>query len=833
MHLDIVIIGIQAESTIAACITSIEQSEDDYIARIMYVDGRSTDKTIEIVQKFSDVEIIQNPMKHPSPGGQRNAGWLAGNAPYILFLDGDTELHPLFIKKSLSILSQQKNAHIGAVFGQRKEKHTHHSVFNWIGDIEWNPIQEKDTLKFMYVHNIHLLNSIKSKKRKNNFILKNVTSPMCQSRYSLYFGGDVMVRRAAMEVTGGYDETFIAGEDPELAIRFGINGYSIWFENIPMTVHDLGYHMQKKSVEHTKLPKTTRICPDQKTFNYKGIWDISNRAYRSGYGYAAVFWRYASKNFSDINHEYLTINEIQNRTSYWRNEVRRIAVRGCGSMLFIILSMMLFFIFSINSLQGVSSHNTLSSNIDSYTFLQNQNVFLLACALLSIILGVFLLLYPRLFSISKLMHMRKLNKKQAKIYAWYCSLIVIPQSLGLLRYFIGLYLHYPLINKLPKKNIKIISDTKGIVKSLVLYLLFCFTMILSLSSCSPRVSPNIYEEESESISAELHQNSSSFVTKAKKNQIYADSQSIESISKDLPDEYLLGAGDVLRLEVWNRPNLSDPNIVVAPDGKITIMRIGTVNVTGRTIESVIAEIESRLQYYYKKPEVRLSITTYKNNKAFVLGRVTSPGLIEFSGRGTLLEALSRAGGLPILSEQSFLTKCAIIRGKNQILWVDLRDLLQNGNMSLNARIYNNDIIFIPESQDELIYVMGEVMIPRAIQLKSEMTYLDALMFSGGPTKSADLQETFIIRFEEGKRLIKKIDLKRMLEEGDSSQNYALKDNDVVYVSETGMASFNCVMQQLLPSLEVLNLGTSVLERFGIMEQLRLRWYGTEGFVDGD
>jgi polysaccharide export outer membrane protein len=236
--------------------------------------------------------------------------------------------------------------------------------------------------------------------------------------------------------------------------------------------------------------------------------------------------------------------------------------------------------------------------------------------------------------------------------------------------------------------------------------------------------------------------------------------------------------------------------------------------------------------YYKRPEVSLVIKEYNNNKAFVLGRIENPGAVKFPGKGTLLEALSLAGGLPVLHKDITLTRCAIIRGKDLVIWVDLRELLHNGNMALNARIKNNDVIFIPESQDELIYVMGEVSNPGAISLSSQMTYLDALMMAGGPSKGANLEKTYILRFNGQDRAVKEINLSRMLEKGELQHNVQLQDNDVLYVAESGVSNFNYKLSQLMPFLQVLSLSASNLERVGIMQQFRQGLWGQEGFVDG-
>ncbi len=313
---------------------------------------------------------------------------------------------------------------------------------------------------------------------------------------------------------------------------------------------------------------------------------------------------------------------------------------------------------------------------------------------------------------------------------------------------------------------------------------------------------------------------------------YTPAAVLEKEAAAIPDDYVLGPGDLLQLDVWNRKALSNPEVLVGPDGVITIPRIGNIAVSGLTREQAAEKITIALSKYYKRPEVSLVIREYNNNKAFVLGRIENPGVVRFPGKGTLLEALSLAGGLPVLREEAVLTRCAIIRGKDQVIWVDLRELLHSGNMALNARIRNNDVIFIPENQDELMYVMGEVFKPGAIRLSSQMTYLDALMLAGGPTKSANLKKTFILRFDGETRTVKEIDLGAMLREGRLEHNVQLKDNDVLYVAENGVSKFNYALNQVMPFLQVLNLSTSVLERFGVMQEVREELWGQEGFVDG-
>ncbi|GFM34467.1 SLBB domain-containing protein [Desulfovibrio subterraneus] len=724
MNVDVVIIGINSAAVLPACVASVRGSSyADGELRLFYVDGGSTDGTQDIAAAMPEVQLIALTPRYPAPGLQRNAGWRAGKAPLVLFLDADTTVDADFIERAVRYFREESSlvpdTRLGAVFGNRHERHPESSVYNWIGDLEWNPTPPATHAASLHTPTpLHVVEA---------------------------FGGDVLVRREALEQTGGYDEILVGGEDPELGVRFGLQGWAVCHADIPMTEHDLA------------TSTLGRHC---------------RRAFRTGYGFAAVALRH-----------------VGTAKGFWLHELFRILIRGGGGAFCLLLSLFLP-LFTLP-------------------------ILLAAAALL--------LLYPRLFSVERFMSAKQLSREEACLYAWHCALIVLPQLAGVIRFLWGAIVQRPLRNKSPLAGKTIENAAAGIAIFLCVF----------LAACSPRVLPKASEEPATVNGNATIATNSTFMAEARKMDAFATVDMITSFSDEVPDEYLLGPGDVLGLEVWNRANLSDPEIVVAPDGTISVMRVGFISVEGRTVKDVADELTGRLSEYYSAPEVRLTVRRYKNNKAFVLGRVTNPGLVEFSGKGSLLEALSLAGGLPILSSKSFLTKCAIIRGKNQVIWINLRELLQNGNMALNTQIRNNDIIFIPESEDELVYVMGEVKTPGAIHLKSELTYLDALMFSGGPTRDADLEKTFIIRFEAGKRNIRCINLKAMLEKGDGSNNFVLKDNDVVYVAETGMANFNYTMEQLLPALEVLNLGTSVLERFGTMQELRRQWYGSEGFVNGN
>lgn len=307
---------------------------------------------------------------------------------------------------------------------------------------------------------------------------------------------------------------------------------------------------------------------------------------------------------------------------------------------------------------------------------------------------------------------------------------------------------------------------------------------------------------------------------------------VKSLETREPFQYRLGPGDRISIQVWRRPELSQDGLVVSPDGLITIPRIGNLEVLGKTVNEAQKLVTTTLGALYTDLEVTIRINEFHNNKAYVLGRVSRPGVVNFSGQGTLLEALAQAGGIPDQSKSSSLNRCAIIRGNDTIIWIDLEDLLRKGNMVLNAPIRNNDVIYIPQASDEVVYVLGEVITPGAIQIRSGMSVLKAIMLAGGITKNADPEKVFIIRQQNSKGDVAKVNLKTLLEKGDFSQNYSIMPNDIIYISPGGMARFNYALEKVLPSMQMLNLGMSNLESLGVMQELRQKIWGQEGFVSG-
>ncbi len=195
--LSIVVIGRNEGQRLARCLESAAAMRGvSGQKQIIYVDSASTDESPAIARTF-DAEVIVLSAENSTAARGRNAGWRSARAPLVLFLDGDTVLHENFPQLALDALVHDST--VAAVWGHRRELHPEDSLYNRVLDLDW------------------------------------IYAPGDTD----YCGGDVLMRRCALEQVDGFDSTLIAGEEPELCRRLRHCGYRIRHIDSPMTGHDL------------------------------------------------------------------------------------------------------------------------------------------------------------------------------------------------------------------------------------------------------------------------------------------------------------------------------------------------------------------------------------------------------------------------------------------------------------------------------------------------------------------------------------------------------------------------------------------------------------------
>ena len=200
-------------------------------------------------------------------------------------------------------------------------------------------------------------------------------------------------------------------------------------------------------------------------------------------------------------------------------------------------------------------------------------------------------------------------------------------------------------------------------------------------------------------------------------------------------EYTIGNGDELDIEVAGRPEISGTQLV-GPDGRITLPLYGPFEIANLTREGAAHAIGAIFEHYYTSVNVTVRVSKYGSNRIIVLGHVAHPGVLYFDSTPTLLDALTKSPALSSTgnpNETSLPRRCAIFRGKEQAVWIDLRAMMEQQGSIVNLRLKRDDVLYIPDEQDDLVSVLGEVQRPGMLKLQPKTTLLELLAMSGGLT----------------------------------------------------------------------------------------------------
>jgi len=270
------------------------------------------------------------------------------------------------------------------------------------------------------------------------------------------------------------------------------------------------------------------------------------------------------------------------------------------------------------------------------------------------------------------------------------------------------------------------------------------------------------------------------------------------------EEYRLGRGDEIQIDFSGRPELQ-AKLVIGPDGRITLPLAGEVMLAGAARSDAAKKIETALAPYYSNLSVLVTVTKYTANRVLVLGAVDHPGPMVFDGAPTLLEAITR-GGLPLvgpLKRPQIPDQCAIYRGSDQVMWVELRQLVESGNPLADLRLRRDDVVYVPDPSERFVSVMGEVNHPGPVELNSGSTLSGVLAMAGGITEKAGGKPHIqIVDSKTGTSRV--IEFKDLLNPARSLE-VTLRPGDIIYVPQSGFYRATYFLERVNPlaSLAVL------------------------------
>lgn len=293
------------------------------------------------------------------------------------------------------------------------------------------------------------------------------------------------------------------------------------------------------------------------------------------------------------------------------------------------------------------------------------------------------------------------------------------------------------------------------------------------------------------------------------------------------EAYTLGPGDRVRIDIFKVTQYSGENQVLV-DGSLNLPQVGSLMVQGLTLKQAADAISAQYAKILRYPYVTVSLVAPSPIRVAVSGEVNRPGsyLIPTTDTGaqlpTLTKALQLAGGITQIAD---LRQVEVRRpqrsGRDQIIKIDLWEFLQTGNLRRDITLRNGDTIVVPSSnnvslaesvqmasasfaadrsQPLNIAVVGEVYRPGPYTVTASAstgaagetgqsgggdrppTITRAIQIAGGIKPLADVRQIQVRRLaRSGSEQVINIDLWRLLQEGDLSQDLILQDRDTVVI----------------------------------------------------
>jgi len=227
--LSVVVIGRNEGARLERCLESVHAMRrgtwgvEQFDVELIYVDSGSSDGSVALAERLGAKTLALTPVR-PTAALGRNAGWRAAMGEMVLFLDGDTVVDKNFAAEAMR---EFDDAAVACAWGHRREMYPNDSAYNRVLDLDW-----------MYA-----------------------PGP------AAFCGGDALFRRSALVEVDGFDESLIAGEEPEMCRRMIAAGHRIQHVDLAMTQHDLAM---------------------------KSFGQYWKRAMRAGHAYAEVSVRFAA-----------------------------------------------------------------------------------------------------------------------------------------------------------------------------------------------------------------------------------------------------------------------------------------------------------------------------------------------------------------------------------------------------------------------------------------------------------------------------------------------------------------------------------------------------------
>jgi polysaccharide export outer membrane protein len=248
--------------------------------------------------------------------------------------------------------------------------------------------------------------------------------------------------------------------------------------------------------------------------------------------------------------------------------------------------------------------------------------------------------------------------------------------------------------------------------------------------------------------------------------------------------YRIGPRDVVKIEVFEEEELNR-EVPVNEDGSIRLPLVGNVQAEGLTEEELAGRLKALLEEnFLRRASVSVEVVQFLSRPISVLGAVRNPGAVGSGGRLTLIEALTRSGGLSESHGGSIQILRRAANGLTDQITIPVEALLARADPDVNIPIFANDLITVPAAEEVTIYLLGEVASPGAITFRrsERITLLAALARGGGLSERASNKIRIQRREEEGDTRDLIVNYRRIV--AGEAPDPELRHGDVIIIKES-------------------------------------------------
>jgi polysaccharide export outer membrane protein len=241
-----------------------------------------------------------------------------------------------------------------------------------------------------------------------------------------------------------------------------------------------------------------------------------------------------------------------------------------------------------------------------------------------------------------------------------------------------------------------------------------------------------------------------------------------------PPETILGVGDVLKITVYQNPDLAVDSVRISETGQINFPLIGNVAIGGLTIPGAEQKIAKLLRDggFVLRPQVAIQVGQIHSSVISVLGQVGKPGRYPIETVGSKVsEMVATAGGV-VQGGADVVTLVGTRNGRSIKLDIDMPAILQSGKSELDIQVENGDIIYVDRAPSAYIY--GEVQHPGQFRVERGMTLMQALAQGGGLTPKGT-QRGIKVHRRDANGVVSVLDI---------DLNDPVVRDDVIYVKES-------------------------------------------------